>query len=361
MALAFCEKCGSPLAVGARFCEKCGAPVATGAQTGATRQDESGPRGDARARANQGDRAAHAAHGAHGAQGSKTLRRPQAREGASRREPKRKSRVPAIIASLVVLVALVFVALYVVPLFVSHPHDPHEDMALLPPEEREPADEMGETEGVGVSEGASQDGVAKDRQEADRLRAELLEDVEPAEEGSAETDAEPWEATGADEVAEGDSTEAVVGFDTSARPTIAEFTWFSNDMMNGNAPAEPAAISDFSQVQGGWKAYIYTYSVPGNEYSQSSEELLNVYVGGSEEKATLVFDWYYTRLESGESHENGQPDTLYSGAWEGGTLDALGVGSVRLTKFWEEGGRQYAIGRVGWPDAADATIGMVRP
>lgn len=324
---------------------------------GTTQRDANGPRGDARN--NQVGKTAHGSQATQAAQTTQThtaLRRPQAR-GAVRRGPKRKSRLPLVIASLVALVLVALVALYVVPLFISHPHDHHEDMALLPPDERGPGKEAGATDGIGASEGegASRDSVAKDGEEADRLRAELLEDVRPTDEGGAEDGLQTEGETGADGV------DASGGFDTSTRPRIGEFTWFSMDMMGGNAPAEPAAISDFSQVQGGWKAYIYTYSVPGNEYAQSSEELLNVYVGGSEKKATLLFDWYYTRLESGESHENGQPDARYLGTWEGGTLEALGVGSVRLAKFWEEGGRQYAIGHIDWPDAMDAAIGMVRP
>ena len=279
---------------------------------------------------------------------------------------KGEDKMKKLLALALALVLAAVAALYVVPLFISHPHDPHEDMALLPPEKLEPGEfeptgETGANGGVedGTGEDSSQDLVARDREEADRLRAELLEDVGPGEEEGVEADADPREGT--DGATDGGSAEATGGLDTSERPKLSEFRWFTNDMMNGNAPSGPAAIGDFSRVQGGWKAYIYTYSIPGNAHSQSSEELLNVHVGGTEDKATLVFDWYYTRSESGEAHENGQPDTLYSGTWEDGVLDALGTGSVRLTKFWEEDGAQFAIGRIGWPDAMDATIGMVRP
>ena len=151
-------------------------------------------------------------------------------------------------------------------------------------------------------------------------------------------------------------------YNTYETPVLDEFTsWFSNDLMNGNAPTGITRITSLDQARGGWKAFIYNYAIAGNQYSQSTEELLNIYIGGTESETTLTFDWYYTRIGGDEVHENNTTSSVYYGSWSHGRVEALGGGKVVLSDFWEQDGHQYGIGRMVWPDGVDGTIALVRP
>jgi len=268
------------------------------------------------------------------------------------------------VAALAVVAAIAVVALLVVPRLLPSGHGPSADVDV--PESLPGADRyadtgatVGSTEAIDPGEGAGVSGDASQtdkelEEEADRMLEELLEGVE--DDGGSQP-------RGTSNTQDADTTASVspANHDTSETPRISEFDWFSSDLRDGNAPANPPAITSFGQVSGGWKAYIYNYPIPGNDYSMPSEELLNVYIGGTEQQTAVTLDWYYTRLGSGEAYENTAPSYEYAGSFSGGQLTVTGTGSILLTKFWEEDVRQYAIGRIDWPDAADATIALTRP
>lgn len=67
---------------------------------------------------------------------------------------------------------------------------------------------------------------------------------------------------------------------------------------------------------------------------------------------------------SGEEHildETDMEDTVFYGKWEKGGLWASGPGTIRLTRFYEWGVKQYAVGTVDIPDGVPAVMALVRP
>lgn len=359
--MAFCQECGNRLGDGAKFCGACGAPAPTHAHgpgqaddavIAASRPEEPGKPSSGGATVARlaadvpsdmmdapnlpGEFAMGAWTADPRAAFSGTASAPGAMgETAARAAGKGRRRLPVIAGALVAVAVIAAVALYVVPLFVPHPHDPHEDMANVPPVEQ-----------------------VKVEPEV-KPKPDPEPEVVPQPTSDPKSDSEPDPDPTSDPKPEVEPQPT--SHSTSDTPVIGEFSWFSNDMMNGNAPEGIARVTDVSAVLGGWKAYIYNYAIAGNEHSQPSEELLNVYVDAGQGGTTLTFDWYYARGGDGQAYENTQPNAEYVGAWTNGAIEAYGMGSVRLTDFWEQDGKQYAIGRIGWPDGVDASIALVRP
>ena len=54
-------------------------------------------------------------------------------------------------------------------------------------------------------------------------------------------------------------------------------------------------------------------------------------------------------------------DSVFLGKWENGGLWASGAGTIRLTQFYEQSGKQYAIGTMDTPDGIPALVALVRP
>ena len=378
--MAYCSECGSELKDGAKFCGACGAPVRAVGPVEAFEPERVLGRTPERGRAS-----AHVQASASVPTQERTGAAPVRQDvdagvvqqvvhastrvikapdvsgefaaGAWAEEPdaagserapqakgKRRRVLPAVAGVLAVAALAAVLALYVVPLFVWHPHDPHEDEVYVPTAEQ--VEEV-ETGSVAGQEPTSESSTEQEPEQGSETKAESTAESESTSETTNEPEPEP--------------TSDPRSYDTADTPVIGEFTWFSNDMMNGIAPEGIKRIADVAAVTGGWKAYIYNYAIAGNEYSQPSEELLNVYIDAGKGGTTLTFDWYYTRGGDGQTYKNAQPSTEYAGAWKGGAVEALGMGSVRLSDFWEQDGHQYAIGRIGWPDGVDAAIGLVRP
>lgn len=153
---------------------------------------------------------------------------------------------------------------------------------------------------------------------------------------------------------------AAADYDTSERPIISEFIWYTSNMDAAVPPEGATALATFAAVQGGWKAYIY--QDPVSEQGHATDELLSARIGGSEASATLTLDWYWTRdVSTGTSRENTSPDSEYSGAWTPNGLEVLGMGGVKITDFWLRDGHEYAVGTISWPDATHGRIALVRP
>jgi|GEM_PF-2874269 len=378
--MAYCSECGSELKDGAKFCGACGAPVRAVGPVEAFEPERVLGRTPERGRAS-----AHVQTAASVPTQERTGAAPVRQDvdagvvqqvvhastrvikapdvsgefaaGAWAEEPdaagserapqakgKRRRVLPAVAGVLAVAALAAVLALYVVPLFVWHPHDPHEDEVYVPTAEQVEEVEAGSVAG---QEPTSESATEQEPEQGSETKAESTAESESTSETTNEPEPEP--------------TSDPRSYDTADTPVIGEFTWFSNDMMNGIAPEGIKRIADVAAVTGGWKAYIYNYAIAGNEYSQPSEELLNVYIDAGKGGTTLTFDWYYTCGGDGQTYKNAQPSTEYAGAWKGGAVEALGMGSVRLSDFWEQDGHQYAIGRIGWPDGVDAAIGLVRP
>lgn len=149
-------------------------------------------------------------------------------------------------------------------------------------------------------------------------------------------------------------------YSTPNTPVIQEFDWFTSNRDISKMPAGAQRLATFDAVQGGWKGY--TYNAPASEHGSASEELLNVYLTGSSGDVEATFDWYYTRnLGTGDVHESFMENTIYNGTWFAGGIEAVGMGSIRLTTFWYQDGHEYAIGTIHWPDASQGKLALTRP
>ena len=342
--MAFCTECGAWLTEGAKFCAECGAPVSMRSGT-AAKQGNLADRTSVSAQASMA--AAEVLAGAatveapaeagefvagtweHAAPTSanEATGQPQAYQhggqflpsdgGAARK--RRRSRLPFLLA---LAAALVAVAVYVVPLFIPHPHDPHEDMALT----SETAGEAAEPEATAPEE---------------------PEPTVPAAPGAAE---EP-EPTVPDAQAAPPTSSA---FSTDERPELIEFTWLTGSTAKGNVPDGATRLTGFADVEGGWKGYLY---------SGDMEWLLNARIDSVQDGAAITIDWYYLRIGgvSGEVKKDDTADSLFNGAWVDGELDATGSGRVLVKAFWQQDDHQYAAGTFTWPDGETGTIILMRP
>ena len=101
---------------------------------------------------------------------------------------------------------------------------------------------------------------------------------EPSDDFSASADA----AAGEENT---DSPQTPPVFDTSERPTAADFTWITPDIIAGICPAGSENM-DFPEALGGWKCYIWD--------SEGIERFANMDFAGTEDNIRLTFDWFYT-------------------------------------------------------------------
>jgi len=354
--MAFCTECGAQLPEGSKFCAQCGAGVparqeaaaATSGRVpgadGATRvatlaaeafayasvveaPDAAGEfvagmwNDDALSTGEEA--AAQVAQGA--AQQVQTLQ-PNARrpsDGAAP-EPKKKSKLPLVI---VAAVAVVLFAVYVVPLFIPNPHDPHEDMVLTSETAASPLDE---SSALDVANGSTESEAASPSTPEESEAASPSAPVAPNEPAVPRS------------------------FSTDERPQLIEFTWLTSSAAKGIVPEGATRLTGFEDVEGGWKAYLY---------SGDSEWLLNTRFDSVQDGAAVTIDWYYLRIGgvSEEVREDDTPDELFNGSWSGGTLDATGSGRITIAAFWEKDGRQYATGSFMWSSGETGTIALVRP
>ncbi|MBO4407100.1 MAG: hypothetical protein J5849_05300 [Clostridia bacterium] len=120
-------------------------------------------------------------------------------------------------------------------------------------------------------------------------------------------------------------------------------------------------IADFDAVRGGWMAYVL--DDPAMDVStESVERVLNVEISGSADSADATFDWRDIYIESEEQVlVDSSPDSVFSGTWSDGRLEAFGPGMITLRDFFYSGGREYAVGTMTWPDGVPAIIALVRP
>ena len=128
-----------------------------------------------------------------------------------------------------------------------------------------------------------------------------------------------------------------------------------------NLAPDAIKLTDFEAVRGGWKAYIL--DDPGMDVSDYTiEHYLNIDVSGNASSAVVTLDWSYTfNWDEGAKAEDGSPDTVFSGDWSEGALEAYGAGMILLKDFYFDGATEYAVGTLTWPDGVDAIIAVVRP
>ncbi|MGI5979242.1 MAG: hypothetical protein ACOX66_07045 [Oscillospiraceae bacterium] len=150
-------------------------------------------------------------------------------------------------------------------------------------------------------------------------------------------------------------------FSTEERPDLEDFLWYTEDVAYNGVPAGVKPISNIASLTGGWKAFIH-YD-PNNEYDSAATEFLNISLAGTADSLSLTLDWYHIFWEgAGESiDETDMEDSVFNGKWENSGLWASGPGTIRLTQFYEQNGKQYAVGTMDTPDGIPALVAMVRP
>jgi hypothetical protein len=148
---------------------------------------------------------------------------------------------------------------------------------------------------------------------------------------------------------------------TEERPDLEDFLWYTEDVAYNGVPADANIIDNIGPLTGSWKALIL-YD-PDNEYDAGAMEFLNIALAGTAESLSLTLDWYQIFwTNEGESFdETDMEDSVFSGKWESGGLWASGAGTIRLTQFYEQSGKQYAIGTMDTPDGIPALVALVRP
>ena len=146
-------------------------------------------------------------------------------------------------------------------------------------------------------------------------------------------------------------------FDTNERPTLADFTWVTKDILAGKVPEDEPVY--FSEILGGWKCYI----LDDSSYGSYAERLLNMRIEGTAKEITLTFDWYYTHMyNTDEGYDDPSPDSVFTGGInKDGYIETFGAGSAVLTDFFMKDGHQYAIGTMNWPDGTKGFIAITRP
>lgn len=155
--------------------------------------------------------------------------------------------------------------------------------------------------------------------------------------------------------------ETYASLSTEKRPDLADFLWYTEEVAYDGLPSDANIIDNIGSLTGSWKALII-YD-PNNEYDAGAMEFLNVSLTGTAESLSLTLDWYQIFwANEGESFdESDMEDSVFLGKWDTGGLWASGVGTIRLTQFYELNGKQYAVGTMDTPDGTPALMALVRP
>lgn len=148
---------------------------------------------------------------------------------------------------------------------------------------------------------------------------------------------------------------------TEEHPDLEDFLWYTEDVAYDGVPSDANIIDNIDPLTGGWKAIII-YD-PNDEYDAGAMEFLNIALAGTAESLSLTLDWHQIFwANEGESFdETDMEDGVFNGKWENGGLWASGAGTIRLTQFYEQSGKQYAIGTMDTPDGIPALVALVRP
>ncbi|MBQ0023035.1 MAG: zinc-ribbon domain-containing protein [Prevotellaceae bacterium] len=170
--------------------------------------------------------------------------------------------------------------------------------------------------------------------------------------------------TSTENFAEEDAVETSIDspLSTNATPTETDFkSWYINGAMKSGKPNSAKTLSDISEISGSWKALLY--QDPTNKYGVKAYTFATITIDGTNENAKLSLKHHsihFLNDNTTVSEESEEPDE-FSAKWKSGKLIASGVGSMTITSFWEQNGKQYAIGVFDSPDGMPVSLGMVRP
>ena len=147
---------------------------------------------------------------------------------------------------------------------------------------------------------------------------------------------------------------------TSEYPVVGDIVSF--DIHHGWTGFSPDSvyIPEAYLVIGGWKAYFVID--PDQKMGQAIEKFANVNISFAQSGMTVTVDWYRTfNGDLTKGTPDNAPDSSFSGEWSSGMIDAVGSGRIILGEFCYDHGREYAAGRMIWPDGTESVIGLIRP
>jgi len=265
--------------------------------------------------------------------------------GAVQVAPKR-SKLPLVAGLLGLVAVFVVVALYVVPLFAPQPIGPNGGSAGS----SIPASVATTSNSPAASSAAGADAANG----ATAGAASSSPAASGATDSSAPTGGGDSPAVGASpSPTDSASIQPAEQYSTFEQPTLGDFQWLTSDIVNGKVPPTGKTITNLGSIVDGWKLYLF---------GSNMEWLANANIAVGQNGVSLMIDWNYVHDGStGEGREDATPNSIFSGTFDAGVLDATGSGRVVLTSFWEQDGHQYAIGVFTWPDGDTCTIALVRP
>lgn len=216
-------------------------------------------------------------------------------------------------------------------------------------------EEMGSTMDVITHEAV----VSQDTEESPKGTISVGEAIPEEDEAEEVSDA-------TDDVVAENTTEAAVpsatALSTKAKPKAADFQgWFVNGAMKAGKPNGVKTLSSLSDISGSWKAFLFLD--PTNRNGEKAQTFGTVTFDGTNERIKVYLKRYYTHFfnDNENMDESSEAPDFFSARWKAGQLIASGVGSFVITDFWEQDGKQYAIGTFSTQDGITASMGLVRP
>ena len=150
-------------------------------------------------------------------------------------------------------------------------------------------------------------------------------------------------------------------YSTTERPDLGDFLWYVESVHFDGPPAGRAPVTSFSEVTGGWKAYIW-YNPDSTE--NGGWDFLNIAIDGSAASAAVTFDWYMmTTSDTGNTLDvTSLADTTLYGDYSQSVLSAGDPGyTIYLTEFYYYNGQQYGLGYMTVESGEDTYVALVRP
>jgi hypothetical protein len=123
-----------------------------------------------------------------------------------------------------------------------------------------------------------------------------------------------------DSAAPSDEQPPAGGYSTAERPDVGDFAWFLEGVFFDGLPADRAPITDYSEITGGWKAYIW-YD-PDNRLNSMGWEFLNIIVEGDADDVSVTFDRYIFHYDDTDYPQSDADDTVLSGKFEQSEITA---------------------------------------
>lgn len=196
---------------------------------------------------------------------------------------------------------------------------------------------------------------------------ETMSAISNAEENdSTKNDADDADYAEAAKASESGSSTATASwsasFSTRKKPTMEDFKdWFVNGAMKTGMPGGVKPMANLSQITGSWKVFFFIDQ--RNEHDNKGYSYATMTFSGSDENIKMELKRYYTYLINYKetiNDEEGGPER-FSGKWRNNELIASGDGSFILEGFWEQDGKQYAVGTFNYQDGVTAAMALVRP